>query len=214
MISDNDLGDVYSAIRQAVTQGNDIQNHVRDIVVEALAQVRMSPKEISQILKESVQGASQGAMLLSGKEYEALKQAIDGIDVALSHAAEASKLAIEEAVGNIREFSDQDLHRAVDDIRTLESMFLDTLGNVAKGGTKTVRIVINEFMEHGKNTGTAVGNTLEESIMGLQQVLTADKKEQMHRTLDTAQAISESIAGLASGLLAGMADKFQSRNKS
>ncbi len=214
MISDNDLGDVYSAIRQAVTQGNDIQNHVRDIVVEALAQVRMSPKEISQILKESVQGASQGAMLLSGKEYEALKQAIDGIDVALSHAAEASKLAIEEAVGNIREFSDQDLHRAVDDIRTLESMFLDTLGNVAKGGTETMRIVINEFMEHGKNTGTAVGNTLAESIMGLQHVLTADKKEQMHRTLDTAQAISESIAGLASGLLAGMADKFQSRNKS
>lgn len=214
MKKENDLNNVYNAIRQVVAQGADIQNQVRDIVVDAMTQVSMSPKEISQILKQSVQGASQGAMSLSGNEYEALKQALKGIDVALSHAAEASKLAIEEAVGNFREFSDQDLHRAVDDLRTLETMFLDTLGNVAKGGTETVRNVVNEFIEHGKNTGTAVGNSLAELIIGLQQLVTADKKEQIHRTLDTAQAISESIAGLASGLLAGMADKLQTKNKS
>jgi molybdenum-dependent DNA-binding transcriptional regulator ModE len=213
MQNKNDLNNVLDAIRQAVAQGDDIQNHVRDIVVEALAEVRMRPDDIQQILRESVQGASQGAMLLSGKEYEGLKQAIHGVDVALSHAAEASKLAIEEAVGNIQEFSDQDLHRAFDDITALEAMFLDTLADVAKGGAETVHKVLNEFMEHGKNTGTAVGNTLTESIMELQKLLTTNRKEKLNQTLDTAQAVSESVAGIASGLLAAMADKLQGKDK-
>lgn len=214
MENEKHSGNVFAAIRDAVAQGDNIQNEVHDIVVQAFSSIKMQPEKIPEVLKETVEGAVDGSLKFSGLESDALKQAMHGVDDALSQAAEASKLALEEAAGNVKAYSENDLQRAFEDFKTLETLFIDTLGKVAESSSSKANEVLNDLLAHSRTNGTAVGKTIAEVMEGLRRLLADSSAHYQTQASDTVQVVGETVAGLASGILSGIAKNLEKKDAS
>ncbi len=202
-----------NAAHNAVTQGNDVQNTIRNIVTQALKDGKMEPDAIKKTLNEVVEGACEGANINPQKNTAALKEVINGVDSALKQASMASKLAIEEASGNIQDFSDHDLKRALNDLQDLESLFFDTLSEVANEGKETAHDTLKNLLTHMESTGTSVGQSVNEIVAGLHNDLSKGGRLQKIQAADVAKATGATIARIASGALAGIADSLQEKDK-
>jgi len=206
------IKETQNAARDTVLGDENIENNIRYIVVQALKEGKMQPEEIKQILNEVIEGACEGVTIQSGSKDE-LKQVVTGIDDALTQVAGALKLAIEEASGNLQEFSDHDLKHALNDIETLESLFFDSLNEVANKGQETAHKTLRDLLSHFQNSGTSVGQSVKEILTGLHHDLSKDGRLQKIQMADIAKSTGATAAHVASGLFAGIAESLELKNK-
>ena len=107
---------VKNIARTAVERSDDIRNDVRSVTLQALSDGHLDTKKINKVIHAVMEGASIGAEAKGEQAKDALTDAMSGMDDALAKSAEASKLAIEEAAGHVKDFSSHDLKRALDDL--------------------------------------------------------------------------------------------------
>jgi uncharacterized protein YicC (UPF0701 family) len=212
-MSTNETQNTKNAARDTVANNDNIQNNIRNIVVQALKEGKMQPDEIKQTLNEVIEGACDGIDNQSGKNGDALKQVVTGIDAALSQVAQASKLAIEEASGKLQEFSDHDLKRALNDLEDLESLFFDTLSEVADKGKESTHETFKDLLNHFQNSGSSVGQSVKEILTGLHRDLSKDGRLQKIQVADIAKATGATFARVSSGILAGIAESLEPKKK-
>lgn len=210
-MNDNKKQQQQTAARDSVIRGNDIHNEVRQIVVDALKDGKMEPEHIKEVLQAVVNGAFEGATDSEPQAKVVLKQTVAGIDAALSQVAQASSLAIEEAADNVEQFTEHDLKRALTDLNDLEKLFLDTLNEVAKGGQEVTSNTINNIVQHLQQSSTSVGRTVTETSSHLNDFLSSKGKN--IQLADVAKTTGASVARIASGLLAGIADSLSPEEK-
>jgi len=203
--------ETQNTTRDAVAQNDDIENTIRNIVVQALKDGKMQPEDIKKTLSDVIEGACDGLNTQSGENAEALKQVLTGIDAALGQVAEASKLAIEEVSGNVQDFSDHDLKRALNDLEDLEKLFLDTLSEVAYKGKETSHEILKGLLNHFQNSGSSVGQSVKEILTGLHRDLEKNGRLQKIQAADIAKAAGATFARVSSGILAGIADTLESK---
>lgn len=201
-----------NAARDTITDKNNIEKNIRNIVVQALKEGKIEPQYIKQTLSEVIEGAREGAALQSDTE-NTLKQVIVGVDDALTHVAGTSKLAIEEASGKLQEFSDHDLKRALNDLETLESLFLDTLNEVASKGQETTHQTLRDLSLHFQNNGTLAGNAAKEILTDLHNNLSKEGRLQKIQLANIATSTGATVSHIASGLFAGIAESLDHKNK-
>jgi len=199
--------------RETVTRSHDIEDNIRHIVIQALKEGAMQPEEIKQTLNEVIEGACDGLNSQSGDNGEALKQVLTGVDAALGQVAEASKLAIEEASGNLQDFSDHDLKRALNDLEALENLFFDTLSEVANKGKETSHETLKGLLVHLQNSGSAVGESVKDILTSLHSDLSKDGRLQKIQAADIAKAAGSTFTRVSSGILAGIADSLDPKKK-
>lgn len=202
-----------NAARDTVAQNNDIETNIRNIVIHAIKEGKMQPEEIKQSLNQVVEGACEGLNTESGDSGEALKQVISGVDGALTQVAEASKLAIEEASGNVKDFSDHDLKSALADLEDLESLFLDTLNEVANKGKETTHETLKNIANHLHNSGSSVGQSVNEILIELQRDLAKEGRLQQIQMSDVAKSTGATFARVSSAIFAGIADSLEPKKK-
>jgi len=205
--------ETQNSARETVAQSHDIENNIRNIVVQALKEGAMQPEEIKQTLNEVIEGACDGLNSQAGDNGEALKQVLTGVDAALGQVAQASKLAIEEASDNLQDFSDHDLKRALNDLETLESLFFDTLNEVANKGKETSHETLKDLLDHLQNSGSAVGESVKDILSGLHSELSKDGRLQKIQAADIAKSAGATFARVSSGILAGIADSLDPKKK-
>jgi len=144
-------------IKGAVETNRDIKETVRRITLKALTEGELDTESIRQVASAVVKGAGMGAESHGSEAKDILVKAVSGLDEALSKAAEASKLALEEATSRGEEFSSHDLKQTLDDMQELEELFLETLRDAAKGSKDQVSVILRDLAEHAQHSGTAVG---------------------------------------------------------
>ncbi len=208
---------VEEASRKAVAQGENIHDAVRDITLKALSEGELDTKKTKQVVQAVMAGAGKGAESLGAQAPQALKDAMAGIDEALTKSAEASKLAIEEAVGHLEEFGSRDLKRAVDDLLTLEDLFLDTVKDVATASKETIRETLNDLVRHARNSGTQVGAVAKETadtLMGeLAHTLRATVESSAEAAIKTTALLSQAAAGFLDGIARTLESKARGGTK-
>ncbi len=197
------------AARAAVEDGKNINEAVRDITLEALSDGHLDSQKIREVIQAVLQGVSLGAKGKGDRAEQALREAITGVDEALAKSAEASKLAIEEAAGRIKEFGSQDLKHGLNDLRALEGMFLDTVKNIAQASDGTARELLNDMEQHARNTGTAVGTTAKTAVERLSGKLEKDVRESVTADTDTALKVGKQLSQAAAGFLEGIAETLK-----
>lgn len=202
-----------NAAHAAIAEGSNIQNTIRDIVTQALEDGKMEPEAIKQTLNQVIEGACEGTKIKPQENAEILKEVVNGVDNALKQASIASKLAIEEASGNIQDFSDHDLKRALNDLQDLERLFFDTLSEVASQGKETVYDTLKGLLNHMQSSGSSVGQSVNEIVAGLHSDLSEGGRLQKIQAADVAKATGATVASIASGVLAGIADSLQTKDK-
>ncbi|MBB1381649.1 hypothetical protein H5071_06660 [Shewanella sp. SR41-2] len=200
------------SIKEAVEADKDIRETVRCITLKALSEGKLDLNEITQIAGRVVKGAGLGAH--GRNSQDKLVKAVAGLDDALCSAAEASKLAVEEASSHANTFSKQDLQRTLNDLSELEVMFLDTLKDVAKEANEAVSGTLNDLARHGRVSGTEVGQKVTEISTLLNQQFRERLSDTVTAGVDSAAKITSNLAYAAAGFLDAFAQKMDEKSAS
>jgi hypothetical protein len=196
--------------RAAVEGGENIHETVRGITLEALSAGHLDMQKMQDVVHSVLRGASLGVQEMdASRAAQALREAMAGVDEALAKSAEASRLAIEEAAGHIKEFGSQDLKRGLDDLSVLENMFLDTVKNIARDSDDTVKDVLGDLAQHARITGTSVGAAAKAAAETLIGRLEKIAREDVSSGVDTARQVGTTISLVAAGFLDGIAETLK-----
>lgn len=208
------LGNEANEARAAVESGENIRDAMRNITMAALSRGQLDAQETRRVVRSVMQGATLGVSKAGDGSRKALSEALDGIDEALAKSAEATKLAIEEAAGRLRDYGKRDLERSFNDMRMLEGMFLDTMKDVADQSVGEAREILQSLLRHARDSGTTAGATATAAITALEQRLGSTLREVAGAGSDAALSTSSKLAEAAAGFLAGIADALDARAKS
>ncbi|MGD8312182.1 MAG: hypothetical protein PVJ66_06255 [Gammaproteobacteria bacterium] len=201
---DIDLQRLKAAVHAAVESGVDLQRQVRDLMLAALSSGRLDMPAMREVTRTTLEGVSSAAGIHGDRIPEVIRQSVAGVEEALQKAAEASKLAIQEAAGRTAEFSRNDLSKALDDLAAIEELFLETLGSAASAGSAAAAAVFGDFLSHFHNSGTDIGRQLAGIMAALGEELPPVANEGLRKGLDVAHTTADQLARFASGFLAGI----------
>lgn len=188
-----------------------IAAQVRAITLDALTRGHLDSDALKRVTEAVVRGAREGAAPLGEHGGQALKEAMRGLDEALAGAAEAAQLAIQEATGRSSEFSQQGLKRAVDELATLQTLFIETLQDAARNTQGVVQATLTELAEHARSSGSAVGQRIRIALDQLADTVKAGAREQARKGVEVVRHEAALLAGLAAGLLHGVAARLESK---
>jgi hypothetical protein len=195
--------------RAAVEDGENIHEAVRGITLEALSAGHLSMQKMREVVQGVLRGSSLGAMEKGARAEQVLREAMAGVDEALAKSAEASRLAIEEAAGHIKEFGSRDLKQGLDDLGALEDMFLDTVKNIARTSEGEVKDVLGDLAQHARNAGTSVGAAAKAATETLTGRLEKNVSEGVSSGVDSARQVGAKISLAAAGFLEGIAETLK-----
>lgn len=198
--------DVQDALDSDTTS---VADRVRTITLTALSKGKLDGNALKDVTAAVLKGAQQAIERPDRERTEAIREAVRGLDEALAAAAQASLLALQEAVGRSSEFSRQEIKGTLDQLGSMESNFLKTLGEAGRGATGLARSTLHELAEHARSSGTAVGGRIGAAASELAHALADLTRDQMHSSTQTLRNEAGLLAALASGMLRGLADRLQ-----
>ncbi|WP_372883049.1 DUF6781 family protein [Psychromonas sp.] len=212
--ANNNRANLEDKIKKAVETEQHIRETVRSITLKTLSEGKLDLEEIAQVAGSVVKGAGLGAVIHGSEGKEKLARAIAGLDDALSSAAEASKLAVQEASGQVKAFTRQDLKRAIDDLNALEGIYIDTLKEAAKGTDDAIAGILNDLARHGRACGTTVGQHSAEIVRQLNQELGEKLSDTVTAGTDSALQVTSNLTYAAAGFLDAIAQTLDAKLKS
>lgn len=193
------------AVRTAVNSGTNVHQQVKAITLTALTSRQLDMENINSVTEAVGKGINEGMSTQGEQAKEVFKQAATALDDALAIAAEASKLAIEEAASRVTEYSRHDLNDAIKDLQAMEGSFLDTLAKVAKGSNQVMAEIVNDFITHTAQSGTAVGKQTLIALEALKDISQLSKTVLVSSTVATVSTLAQ----IGSGILLGIAESLQ-----
>jgi len=210
----SDIKTLEAEIREAITSGSNIQETVHRLTLQAMNAHSIDLESLQRIITAVMQGVHDGAeqrLQQVASQTQAAKsqitEAVAGLDSALAGFAQASKLAIEEAAGQAKKFSDKELNRTRSDLESLENLFLDTLHHTATTAQGLVADILHDLNRHAKNNGTAVGSQLQETLAIFAQQIASVGHAQLETGTSLAHTTADFIGKIASGVMAGINDQ-------
>lgn len=212
----NDTNSLEIAVRDAVAEGSDVQEKVRQLTLRVISARSLDIESVRQAASAVLRGAQAGVQKelqqssaqthLAG---DSLKQAVSGLDIALAQFAEAAKLAVEEASGRAKKYSSEDLKRARSDLESLEAMFVETLQSSASATKSAAADILHDLAAHARNNGSAVGRQMKETLSVFTHHIGTAGRAQVDATLHLAENTANFMRQIAAGVLTGLADRIQ-----
>lgn len=211
MNTDSKTDTIEQEIRTAVEDDAvDVRETVRQITLKALSDGALDMAAMRRVMKAVVSGARSGAAQRPEHERQALGDAMKGLDEALAAAAQATQLAVQEAAGRTAEFSRHELGRALEDLKGLESQFLDTLSTAASGASDLAATTLRDLVTHARSSGTVVGRHVTTALGQLADTMATAAKDRADAGVGSLRQGGAALAGMAAGLLTGIAEHLQS----
>ncbi|MBZ0096294.1 MAG: hypothetical protein K8H75_13110 [Sulfuricella sp.] len=203
--------EIKQAASASVEEGVDIRARVRDLTLRALKTRKLSTEEIRPVINAVTEGISVGAAKRAGEVKSALSEGLAGMDEALTKAAEATRLALEQMTSHAKDFSESELDWALVNLKRLEEEFLDTVSVVADSAAGKIKQELKDLVVHARRTGTDTGAKVAETVTTLGNKVSATLHEGKVVGKDAAREMSARLASLAGGILAGMADALHEK---
>jgi hypothetical protein len=204
---DPDLQQLKEAVRQTVDSGRDLQSHVSELVFSALstATTQIDQAHLRRVTRAALEGIGAGAPSHGAGSADVIRKSVAGVEEALLKTAGVSRLAIEEAAGHVEEFAKTDLRHAVDELTSLQELFLGILGDVAKAGSKTAAETFTDIQRHIRDSGGALGTLLTDNARDLQELFPPVVREGMQAGMASAGKAAEQLGRVAGGVIEGIA---------
>lgn len=205
--------EVSHAASISMQQDGDIRTRVRDLTLRALQNRQLEAAEIRAVVRAVGEGVSLGAEHRVGEVKQALSAALSGLDDALVKAAQATQLALRELISQGKDFTDQDLKQALEDLKITEQAFLDTLAEVADSAGSKARQEFKDAVEHARRSGTEMGASVRTILTELGGRLSATLQAGKSSGQEASRTVSVRLAAIASGILGGMAETLREKSE-
>lgn len=200
--------------KKIAAEGKDVRQRVRALVSRVAADGKKTLREVGDEAGEILRGAGEGVRK-TGQEHrgEVLGEVIDGVAEGLSTAAKATKMAIKEAESRGQRFAEEDLRRSLDDLRSLERTFVDTVQGLATSARDSVWEEAKGAASHARRAGEAMRPSIDEAI----QAATEHPVKLAGEAASAGVAVTRQAVGslfeVAGGLLAGAGDAVKPKGK-
>ncbi len=155
-----------------------------------------------------LEGAQKGAMPVDAERSAAFKEAMRGLDEAMASAAQATQLAMQEAIGRSAEFSREGLRQSLEPFSSLENDLIGALADAARKTTGQARDTLSELAEHMRHSGTAAGARVRDAVAELARTSSSLAWSQVEGGMQTLRNQADLLASLAAGVLRGFADRL------
>jgi ABC-type transporter Mla subunit MlaD len=195
-------------LKQAASEsvaGGDISARVRDLTLQALQARHFDFAAFRDVMKSMTEGISMGAEQRGQDARQALAEAFKGMDQAMTKAAQASSLALKELGDRGRQFSDKELKQALDQMKAMETDFLESVRQVAGTTRGTVKTGWEELVQHAQRAGTDTGAVVSQTMRDFSQRMASTMADTTLASMDAARQMGERFAQIASGFLSAMA---------
>lgn len=196
-MSDN----LSEAASESVKQADDIRRRVHDLTLEALGSRRFGRDAIRDVVRGVTEGMARGAEGSRLGVRHALAEGFRGMDQALSASVHAGHEALRQLVATGRA-SEQELKEAAAGLRKLEQDFVATVEEVARSANERVRPELGELVRQAAHAGTETGRRSAKLMA-----------EFTFGSLELAGEFGARFAQIAGGVLAGMADALDKRDR-
>lgn len=192
-------------------QGEQLRQAVGEATLKALQARELTLKNIRSTLAAVTDAAGQGAAknLVAGADVPALlDKAVAGMDDALLRAVEANRTALSTLMAQGADLKDKQLGRALQELEKIEDSLIGAVRKMAQGATPMAApwAQVLEKMQVG---GTQSGASAATAVEQLMEQTTQNIRAARGASLRAAQAMAESYAALASGVLIGMSEAMQ-----
>jgi hypothetical protein len=196
--------------------GEDIQENVRRLTLMALGAEAPDLQSLRRTISAVVHGAQEGmrqqlqeTTTQTQSARAKIAEAIAGLDSALAQFAEASNLAMEEAAGQARKFSDEELVRTRTDLESLETLFLEILRGSASAAKGQASDALRDLAQHMQINGTAVGHQVKDAVETIGRQMTTVGLVPFETGMRLASVTSDLMRKVAAGVLTAAADRIK-----
>ena len=194
--------EIRDAASESAKQGGDLRGRVHDLTLEALKTRRFDREAIRDVVRAVTEGITQGAEGSRLGVRQTLAEGFRGMDQALSASVQAGQEALRQMVAAGRGLSENEVKQALAGMRKIEEDFVATVREVAHSANERVRPELTEVLRQALHAGTETGRQsarlMTEFTLG---------------GLELAGEFGARFAQLAGGILAGMADALDKRNR-
>ena len=205
-MSDTQIDIIKEEAAAAAEQGKDLRGLVRNMTLRALSRRSLSVTDIMIVVRAVTEGVSLGLGRRTGELKDAAHEALAGLDEAVKKTAQATKLAAQQLVSQGKEFGEQDLKPAVDELKQVEEMFLATVAKVTEAAGGRIKEEFAAQISHARRNGTDSGRIIADTVAEFNQRVAATVKTGAAQSASAALDMKQRLTLLASGILAGMSD--------
>lgn len=197
----------------AAASAPDLRERVREITARALHEGRVPLQDLREIVGAITAGVGSGLSAHGSEMKEGLKQAVSGLDDAVSSAAQKASYTLREAAEQGKAFKDNELKASVEQLRDLESQFVDTLKQTASQSSGKLKEELGNLSEHLKNSGTHTGEQVREALKQLASGVKASSEAGREKLSESASTASERLAQIAGGMLEALSDSLKRQSE-
>jgi uncharacterized protein DUF6781 len=196
-------------------QGEAVRKAVSEATLRALQGREMTLDNIRKVVRSVAEASSTGIArnAAPGIDVEALiDKALAGIDAALLQAVEANRKALEQFVRTGASLTEKPLKEALANVEKMEDAFFAAVTKAAQGAGPLQgpwENALDAFRAKGSATGSQAAQTVEALAAQAQTMLRQGRATQLR----AAQAMLDSYAAFASGVLSGMSEALQTGAK-
>ncbi len=210
-MSEQDMSNeqIREAASTSVAAGENIRERVRELTLQALQSRRLDFSAMREVMTSLTQGISIGAERRGKDVRQALSEAFAGMDQALSKAAQASSLALKELAARGRDFSDNELKQGLERMRQMEGDFLDSVRQVSRSASGSVKSEWQDLIAHAQRAGTDTGRVISQTARDFSARMTTTMSEGAVAGVEAARQFGERFAAAASGVLAAMSEALR-----
>lgn len=191
----------------------DLRERVRALTARALQERRMALKEMSEVVFAITSGVGSGLTSRGGELKEALKQAVSGLDEAVGSTAQAASYSLREAVEQGKAFKDNELKESLEQLRDLETQFIDTLKQTASQSGGKLKEELGYLSDHLRHSGTRTGQQVREALEQLAKGVRAGSEVGRAGLSETASTATQRLSQVASGVLEALSDALKRQSE-
>ena len=196
-------------------QGESLRKAVSEATLRALQGRELTLDNIKKVVKNVAESASAGIARnpTPGIDVEALLgKALGGIDSALLQAVEANRKALEQFVSGGVSLTEKPLKEALANVEKMEDAFFAAVTKASQSAGP-LQGPWQNALDAMKMKGSATGNQATQTVEQLMSQAQTMLRDGRASGLRAAQAMLDSYAALASGVLIGMSEGLQAGAK-
>lgn len=193
-------------------QGETLRKAVQEATLKALQGRELTLKNIKAAVKQVTEAAARGAgqnPLGADQMEPLLAKAIAGIDAAVLQAVEANRRALEQLVAQGASLRETQVKKALSDIEKMEDMFFDTVRKSLQGASGPLDGAWSQVLDKLQMKGSGTGAHAAQTVQQLTEQAQGAMRQGRAASVKAMEAMLQSYAALASGVLIGMSQGLQ-----
>lgn len=192
--------------------GETLRRAVHEATLKALQGRELTLKNIRKAVQGVTEAASTGAQLNPlGVDHMGplLTKALAGMDAALLQAVQANHGALQQLLTHGASLRDKQIQQAMEDIDRMEDMFFSAVRKAAGQTGGPLNDAWTQALDKLQIKGTGTGAQASAALNDLTDKAQTALRDSRAMGLKAAQALMDSYAALASGVLIGMTQGLQ-----